>query len=639
MTMKNIFKNNYEYFILILILVIALVFRLYDYANWSLSNDELSALNRLRYDSLREMIINGVMLTDLHPAGVQVFLYYYTKLFGLSVAAIRLPFIIAGVLSVLLTYLIAAKWFNKITGLFAVLSLSFLEFPVLYSQIARPYSPGLLFSLATVWFWTLILFEDKKRLSNYLGFVVSAALAAYTHNYSFLFVLIVGITGLFFLKKDNWKQYILSGVAVFILYIPHIKIFLHQFAIGGVGGEGGWLGKPDNLWFFKYIYYCFNNSIFLLIVFVIIFITSILFNLKNIRWSKFHTLSLIFFFLPFIIGFYYSIFRNPVLQYSILLFSFPFFIIFLFSFIKMNLNYLNTTMLILLAAIGIYNTVFVSDYYNKQHFGEFKDIAKNIAGWNNQYVNKNITYAISVNGPYYIDYYLEQFKTDVHFEQYNNTGGKDLLELKRIVDKSETPYFIYAWTKPCPSEISEIIRTKYPYILEQINYDGLSEITLFSKSNKTGSLKDAEPLFSVYNNFEEKELWGKEIGILDSLNVHSGKYSIKFDSAVEYGPTYSTSLAGISVQCLQNIKICLWAYMKNTSGNTPLVISIESNKGKKNIWAARNMENFININEWCPVFFNYKLPADISEYDKIKIYIWNNSKKEIYVDDIQINFY
>lgn len=296
-------------------------------------------------------------------------------------------------------------------------------------------------------------------------------------------------------------------------------------------------------------------------------------------------------------------------------------------------------MLILLAAIGIYNTVFVSNYYNKQHFGEFKDIAKNIAEWNNQYENKNITYAISVNGPYYIDYYLEQFNTDIHFKQYNNTGGKDLIELKRIVDKSETPYFIYAWTKPCPSEINEIIRIKYPYILKQINYDGLSEITLFSKSNKKGSLKDAEPLFSVYNNFEEKELWGKDSGILDSLNVHSGKYSFKFDSAVEYGPTYSTSIAGISEQCVQNIKICLWAYMKNTIGNTPLVISIESNKGEKNIWAARNIENFININEWCPVFFNYKLPDNISEYNKIKIYIWNNSKKEIYVDDIQINFY
>src|SRR5688572_14049097 len=76
----NIMKklNLAQQLALCFILLVAAILRFYHYSDWSLSNDELSALNRLRYDSFTEVMKHGVMLNDMHPPGIQAFLYILT---------------------------------------------------------------------------------------------------------------------------------------------------------------------------------------------------------------------------------------------------------------------------------------------------------------------------------------------------------------------------------------------------------------------------------------------------------------------------------------------------------------------------------------------------------------------------------
>ena len=146
---------------------------------------------------------------------------------------------------------------------------------------------------------------------------------------------------MFFLNKSNFKGYFISAVSIFILYIPHIPVFRYQFGIGGVGGAEGWLGKPQSDWLWKYIQYCFNDSTLLMSLFFLFFLISLIVGYKTIKLTKFHILSLLFFIVPFIIGYSYSVYRNPILQFSILIFSFPFLLMFLFSFIRPERKLLN----------------------------------------------------------------------------------------------------------------------------------------------------------------------------------------------------------------------------------------------------------------------------------------------------------
>jgi len=623
--------------VLLIILVLAGILRFYDYAGWSLSNDELSALSRLQFDSFGEMIRKGVMLGDFHPAGVQVFLWFWVKIFGNGVAAVRLPFVIFGILSVYMVFLIGKRWFGGSSGLFAASAMAFLQFPILYSQLARPYSPGLFFSLAMVWFWTKIVFDERRKFLDYTWYVIFASLCAYTHHYSFLFAVIVGASGFIFFRRIQWKPYLISALAVGVLYLPHLKIFLYQFGIGGVGGEQGWLGKPSPGWIIGFLIYAFNDSWFLVILLLIVFLTAIF--KRQSKFSPFHWLAVSWFLVMFLIGYLYSVWRNPILQFSILIFSFPFLVLFLFSFLDKISNKLKIIALICFTLFGTLQTVFINRFYKQQHFGEFKDVAAKIAQWNHEFGEKNITNAIVVNAPFYIHYYLDSEFGGVEFEQYDNHGGKDLLELEKIVDQSRTPYFIHAWTKPCPAEVDDIIRKKYPCILYRTNYSGLSEVTLYSLNLSDQCLEMPIPLKVVENNFDVGMIWGGSEANLDSNFVHSGRFSFRMDSNAEYSPAFTLRVGDVNEAKFDRIKVSLWAYSPDVLNNMPIVISFENPEKGGYIWASSHIENFIEPQKWGQAFFEFEVPEILSPDDILKIYVWNAEKKLIYIDDEIIAFY
>jgi len=108
--------------ILILIIIVACVLRFYNLFEIPYTHDEFSALFRTRFDTFSELIEKGVIVDTL-PAGVQVFLYYWIKIFGEAEWIVKLPFILCGVFSVYLIYIIARKWYNETL---ALISASFL---------------------------------------------------------------------------------------------------------------------------------------------------------------------------------------------------------------------------------------------------------------------------------------------------------------------------------------------------------------------------------------------------------------------------------------------------------------------------------------------------------------------------------
>lgn len=623
--------------LVIIIVSVAAILRFYHYAAWSLSNDELSALSRLQFDSFGEMIRLGVMRGDFHPAGVQVFLWFWVKAFGNGVATVRLPFVIFGIMSVCLVFKIGKRLFSESTGLFAAAVIAFLQFPILYSQLARPYSPGLLFSLAMVWYWIKVVFNEKRGLKDYAGFVVFGALCAYTHHYSFLLLIVVGISGFAFYRKIQWKYYLISAFAIGVLYIPHLKIFVYQFGIGGVGGPEGWLGKPEPDWILGFFKYALNDSWILVILMFAVFLATII--LKKNKFTPFLWLSLSWFVVSFFIGYFYSIYRNPILQYSILLFSFPFVILFFFSFVDAFNKKIRIATLIVFILFGTFQTVFINKFYQQQHFGEFKGVAEHISNWNRELGKENVTNTTVVNAPYYIHYYLDKLMPGIEFAQYNNRGGKDLLALTTIVKNTNTNYFAFGWTKPCPYEMEEVIKYQFPFVVEKHEYARLSAVTLFSKTKPENYIPEPEPVFSLQNDMEKPGDWNSSPAAFDSLIAFSGKYSYRMDSLIEYSVGFATKTGEMNHGNFDEIRIKVMAFCSDSIRNLPIVISVDNAEKGNYIWASSNIENFVGPNEWAPAFFVFPLPEIISPEDELKIYIWNPKKQTVYLDDLAIRFY
>lgn len=626
----NYLKKNTELLLLLLLLAMAGALRFYNFSGWSLSNDELSALTRRNFGSFSQLINEGVR-PDFHPAGVQVFLYYWVKVFGDSEAALRFPFVICGALSVLLVYLIGKKWFSASAGLLAATTLAFLQFPILYSQLARPYSPGLLFCLVNVYFWTLLLFEFKKYkpVTLVAGYAISAALCMYTHYFSFLFAIIAGLTGLFLLNRDNRKYYLGSGLIAVLLFLPHLKISIVQFSRGGVGS---WLGKPEENYFLKFLSHSFNDSFFVQGMIAIIFVASVFLFAKELRsGNKLRVIALAWFFAPFLIGYYYSLYRNPVLQYSILLFSFPFLLIFLFSFFSDHRKYFTLACFLVLAVSGAWSTVVEKKFYSTSFFGTFKELAGSGIEWDKKFGKENVTTVINCIDYNYINYYFKKndYKSDFIFLRGDDVSAVG--NFQQLINKVKTKYFVYGWSNThSPYAFYELIKERYPKIVEEKIYFN-SRITLFETG--TGV---REPVVKYRYDFETPD---PPFANYDSTEFISGKMSWKMDSLQEYSAyPMQFKVGDLFRDSIKFLNIQAWVFSISDI-SVHLVIEFSS-KDSVYEWQSAPSDRFsFEPGQWCRLFYTQKLPASTKPEDTVKIYIWNPNKNSLYLDDVRIYSY
>ena len=176
------FYSN-KWFIIGSLMLLAFLFRGYHLTQLPLMNDELSALYRLQVNSFSSLIKLGV-IPDGHPALVQVFLFYYVKLFGDAAWVLKLPFILAGVASVGVAYYYFSILINKQTGLLVSLFMIPSQFFIMHSQTARPYAFGLLLVLVAGVLWELCTTQFTRK--KFAALVVVTVLIAYSHlSYSY----------------------------------------------------------------------------------------------------------------------------------------------------------------------------------------------------------------------------------------------------------------------------------------------------------------------------------------------------------------------------------------------------------------------------------------------------------------------
>lgn len=626
-------KLGSHHWFLLGILVIAAVLRFYNYAEVSYSNDELSALNRLRFDSYSEVLKEGIT-PDGHPAGVQTFLYVWTNLFGYSEGVVRLPFILAGLLSVLLSCLIASRWFGIAAGLLSASAIACLEFPLLYSQIARPYALGMTTSLSTVWFWTLLLFGDRKgsllegKIPNWLvvlGLSASAATCMYIHYFSFLFAMMVLVSGILFIENATYKRYFAALGLTFLFFSPHIPLTLHQFT--NVGQIGGWLAPPTPEWIADHFFYIFNGSVFVILLIALLFALSFTINFKNISLNPFHVITLAWFATPFAVGYIFSIVKAPLLQNSVLIFSFPFFIFFCFSFFTTGLSKLSKAAIFVFIPVVLYSTVIENKFYSTNHLGELNKIAAKAVEWANEYGKDNITYTTNVNAPFYTDYYLEKYgASDLDFKMYKFERDSTLGELARLVKESNTDHFMTGWsTKFHPPEVEQIIREKFPYVVAEESYVNTG-VYLYSKT-LVGNEK--EPLVAFSTDFNE---WTGEWNVNEQF-VRDGIFELVPET--EFGPTLVVKAK--QLRNARNLWIKLNGIAENT-GELQLVAELSS-QGQNYFWTSMRFERFLNSGQQGSVYFAVELPAFQSGDDVLKIYSWNPSKEHLSINKIKCEFH
>ena len=616
--------------LLFLILAVAAALRFYDLTGIPFTYDEFSALKRTHFDGFSELIEQGVKI-DGHPAGIQVFLFYWTQAFGYAEWVVKLPFILFGLLSVLLVHRIAKRWFNETVALLSASYMAAIQYTVMYSQIARPYISGLFFSLAMVWFWTQVIRQPEKNFwVNLLLYVLFASLCSYNHHFSLLFAAIVGLSGLFIVRKKFIWRYILAGILIFLLYIPHLNIFFYQL---GVGGVENWLAKPHFTFITDYLFFIFNYSFISLSLAVCLMVYG-LFSMDRERMD--HRKYLLFFSwfaLPIAIGFTYSILNKSVLQFSVLIFSFPYLFFLLFGHIRPQKFRVNALIVTAVLLTSVYSLAWERHHYRLFYHPAFRQIMVD----HGEAADSAIPTLSLIDMQKEISlYYCEKLGIDTHATWISDLGDTESLVAYLQEWSGEYRQVYFGCISTSDPVIVPIIRDYYPSIVWQHNYAG-GTTYLFSGQPDTSDVIDRLDF-----DAEPGERWiyiDKKNHVISDTVSSNTAYAV--DSGAEWSPAFLAKLNEIIQHDHDFIDISMNVLLTDGYEDISLVGALEDEEGTY-YWSANPFSLFIPEDhaerEWATVHHSLKL-SDIQlpgNDFKLRVYAWNKGKHAFMIDDFTV---
>ena len=505
-------SRKWDYIIIGVILLVAAVLRLWKLGQVPFMHDEFSALLRTRFNNFHDFIQQGIM-PESHPIGVEGFLWLWVRIFGWSEFWVKLPFALMGIGSVYLVFLIGRQWFNRKVALFSAAFFAVSQFTVFYSQLARPYSAGLFFVLLMAYFWHKVVFGTKTTTMNYIGFALSAWACSLIQYFSIAQAGLIFLTGLFFLPKERRKAYWLSGVGAVALFAPTLPIFYQQLFVSG--SIGGWLAAPKATFLLDFIQYTMNYSTLFMFAVGIIILLPIILGRRDKSHNPLRWAGLAWFVVIFAIAFVYSLLREPILQQSTLIFSYPFVIIVAFSLFKGHtLSPWQTALVVaVILFVGTTSLITTRRHYDLMYHQGFDQIGAKIQSDHEQYGDQ-IQFATRTEIGEAAEFYQAPLKVEerIVFNRYTQLGDFN----RWVSEHKETPMLGFGWTDYVSPVWETAAVGNYPYLIWKKDWFTSRYLTL-SKTPVDGSQCMLTPLSDkVYPIYGQE--WSKSFFLCcDSL--------------------------------------------------------------------------------------------------------------------------
>lgn len=578
------------------ILLLGAILRFYKFASIPFTNDELSALSRLNYDSFSELIRSGIM-KDGHPALVQTFLFYYTHLVGTEAWVVKLPFALCGVASLFLVYQIGRLLINKNLGLAVAAFMATSQFFVMYSQVARPYAPGLFFVLLLTWKGLQILLNDKRTLLHYTLFSLLLWMSASTHYFSALTAGIIALLLLGFEQKVHRKKLGLTLVTAMLAYLPQLPVLLQHLETGGIGGSGGWLSAPAFGFILHFLAYLFQYSIaaYVLICSAVI-VTAI--KLMKATVKEFFILSslLLIFLLVYLTGYLYSVYNNPVLQHSSLFFATPFLLFVLhYGISKLRPRYSIVSILLLLM-VNVWGLTTNRQHYTLFYHQGYKAAVEEASKYPNAH------WVFIGNSREYFQYYTQ------HAFDFRDPGSSDLSAYENILSGIQGDSIVLAFGAPGNLGILSQSLTLFPNLIKH----------------------EGGAAFDVYLLTKEKPKSIPAPLLYQSMDGNVAATAIS--SNAEFTETVGVSLDTLHIPTAAILDISSTVFVSRTIPANPiLVIQITDRNENPVAWYGQEFKQMAEPQDSVVLLRLLIRLNDLSATKPlvVKSYLWNKEKQHI----------
>ncbi len=624
-------NHKFDQVIMAGILLVAFILRFWDYPHLPFTWDELSALSRTTFDNFNDLIKFGVSV-DAHPAGVQVFLYYWIRWFGDAEWIVKLPFVLAGLASVWIAYLVAKLWFNSATAILTAAYLATLQLFVLYSQIARPYASGLFLTLVMVYFWSRYILKGYN-IPDLVLFVLFAGLSCYNHHFSLLFAAIVGFSGLWFVKKEKKKTYILAGIAIFVLYIPHLPIFFSQLQLGGIGG---WLAKPSPWFLFQFLDWLLHYSFWVAAVLGFAFVFLLISPGRNPasgQTKKIRQVMITWFLLPLIIGYAYSVIIDPILQYSLMIFSTPYLFMFLFSFTGNPKPQYVAGAVVVILLVNVLTLVVKREHYKIMYKQPFEQVVKSSLELDDKYPGD--VFMLDDYISYYNNYYFRKYKKEIPYYTVRNKN-LNIIQFDSVAGSIEQNRVV---TCGMNKDYFQIVKRHFPYLVKY-DYGFTFEEYTYSKL-PADSAKAIQPNVIAFTDFKTKRgpvRFKSNHVESDSTGDHVFYHQIPDE---KYGPSIKFAVSDFTDNIYKFFDISARIKPLSDSCSALLVLQIEM-KGKKIFWKGINFKTYgLEPGKWQDVYLTENLQDALKNKPNVngvdfKFFIWNPYKDDFLISNIEM---
>lgn len=232
----------------LVVVLLALALRLINLSGRPMWYDEAFAV--LYAEKPFETMVYGTVAqvegaaAEEHPLLFYGLLHLWMGLAGQSPAAARALSVLMGTATVGMVYLLAARLYDRRTGLVAAAVTAVAPFAIYYSQEARMYALLALVATATAYF--LVRAWTGGRWYHWAAFGLCGAMTLYTHNlgFSFLAALDLWLLWSWLRGGRKWRSFgsiAWSHLLILALYAPWLAILPSQF---GKIQQAYWVQQP-----------------------------------------------------------------------------------------------------------------------------------------------------------------------------------------------------------------------------------------------------------------------------------------------------------------------------------------------------------------------------------------------------------
>jgi mannosyltransferase len=410
--------NTKANLVLIVVIVIAACLRLYHINYQSLWLDELYTIVPTDPNNSLQSIID--YCKGDQPPLFFLYIHYLFKIFGYSEAVGRVASAFLGLISIVAIYLLAKECFGKMAGICASIITSVNFFHIYYSQELRFYSMA--FLLATLSYFFYIRVFKHGKLVNFFGYAIATICLLYTHYFG---LIVFGTQGLIFLilvfRKREVKFILLSissAMIIAIAFIPWMPIVFND-----LGGDVGWIEKPDPSFVLQYFYAytgkdIVTTTIYLILLYISFFVKQ---KVNELERPLFFVL-ILWIVMVYLLPYIRSIILSPMLHERYTIVALPAWII-LFSHGWSRISNLKWkyAALVVLILSGIINTMVVRSYYTRLEKDQFREVSQIV---------------LLKNEPHYPIYSKLAWHFSYYFRNYpvipKNIGQADLSEVQKF---------------------------------------------------------------------------------------------------------------------------------------------------------------------------------------------------------------